>query len=957
MKRLIIVILLLTVILCDTATAENLETIPTQFLNAENGLAGETVTDIIDDKNGQKWIATSNGVNHYDGVRMVNVPIPKKQAGRNYVYDICADSDGCIFIATGQGIFQLRKNESAFTPILPSIDKAETILACDGKVYVGNRDGLIVTDGKAVERTVSVGASPMSIENGVRKINRDGKGNIWFTSRYAINCYSPRTGRVTTTSLSPLLPQRATLSRLALCGSKIYVGTKNNGLYVYTPATKTIKHVEGIGNVINSLRLTRQGGLAVGTDGSGAYLLSTATDSITASYGTSGKGKYYLPTDVVYCYYKDDDGIDWFGFYRFGMAHTYKNEHLFTTYSHGLFTSEGINVRSFYIHGGVCLLGTANGLTVVDGRRNIVKSFTPHELGGMHIITGITHYNGYYYVASYDCGVRRINTTTLEVSDIPGQPLLKNITIGALALPPDGKLWMGTSEGLFIMDAGGQVIQYTESNSSIIGSSLNSLYFDSSGNGWICGAQGLSYYARRTAVFENNFPKGFFNKEYLIEASRGKGGNVLLTSRSGIWYTDEAMKKFGKIGMPPFLAGNTCHSFLDDMQGNYWMLMDNGLFRMDYKGEQLVCFGYGEGLDCQVINGKLQMDGSGRIWVATSNGLKSIDTRRLAEWQQNNPSKVLLYDVTEGGKPVTFGEEQQVNDRRQIRLPWNFTSQLLTVKAALNDFARPYGRLFEYRLDGEGQWHVMHAGEAIMVRGLLPGLHALEVRLAGVPATMRTYSIMVTPSAVAWMELAMLLAAITLFVLWKRSRKYTRTLLEERNDIETALIEVEAEQQELEVKVEQQKRQLETTGLQGNDGAQLKPEAKAENEKYKGVRMDDRECGEIVARMKKYLEETKRYTGQDMKMSDLAEHLHLSSSKLSMVFNLYMHENYYDFINRYRLEEFKRLIAGGAAARYTIIALSEKCGFKKSNFFSTFRKIEGMTPTEYLKKHNIVMQK
>ena len=49
----------------------------------------------------------------------------------------------------------------------------------------------------------------------------------------------------------------------------------------------------------------------------------------------------------------------------------------------------------------------------------------------------------------------------------------------------------------------------------------------------------------------------------------------------------------------------------------------------------------------------------------------------------------------------------------------------------------------------------------------------------------------------------------------------------------------------------------------------------------------------------------------------------------------------------------QRLISEGEYKRYTITALSERCGFKKSNFFSTFRKVEGMTPVEYLKKEGV----
>lgn len=105
--------------------------------------------------------------------------------------------------------------------------------------------------------------------------------------------------------------------------------------------------------------------------------------------------------------------------------------------------------------------------------------------------------------------------------------------------------------------------------------------------------------------------------------------------------------------------------------------------------------------------------------------------------------------------------------------------------------------------------------------------------------------------------------------------------------------------------------------------------------------------------MKAYIEEERVFTNPELKMSDIADKLNMSSSRLSQVFSLYMGDNYYEFINRYRLDEFKRLIEAGEYHRYTLTALSEQCGFKKSSFFSTFRRVEGMTPTEYLKKLNI----
>lgn len=335
MKRLLIIICTIT-LLIGKAYAENLENIPTMFINSEMGLVGETVSKIISDRHGQRWVATSNGVNCYNGIKMTTIPVPNKQPGRNYVFDICAGEDDCIYIATEKGIFKLAPYENEFSLILPSISKAETLLEAKGKLYIGNRDGLTVTDGNKILNTIHVVTSPMSIENGVRDICEDEKGNIWFTSRYAINCYNPKTGKFTTTKLSAQLPDAAALSHLAILnGNKIYIGTKNNGLYSYSPLDKQLKHIEGVGNIINSLYITPKRELAIGTDGSGAILLSTQSDKVIATYGTGGKGKYYLPTDVVYCYYKDDAGIDWFGFYRYGMAHTFKSQKLFTTYKYG----------------------------------------------------------------------------------------------------------------------------------------------------------------------------------------------------------------------------------------------------------------------------------------------------------------------------------------------------------------------------------------------------------------------------------------------------------------------------------------------------------------------------------------------------------------------------------------------------------------------------------------------
>lgn len=154
----------------------------------------------------------------------------------------------------------------------------------------------------------------------------------------------------------------------------------------------------------------------------------------------------------------------------------------------------------------------------------------------------------------------------------------------------------------------------------------------------------------------------------------------------------------------------------------------------------------------------------------------------------------------------------------------------------------------------------------------------------------------------------------------------------ERDQIEDALIEMEHKEALL---TEQQETAEETGG------------------KYQQVKLTNEECADIVTRMRHYLEMERAYTNPDLKRADISRALNVPVAKLSYVFTMYLKENYYEFVNHYRLEAFKQLIAEGAYKQFTLTALSEQCGFKKTSFFTTFRKVEGMTPTEYLKRKNI----
>lgn len=952
-----IVTLLLT--LTQTIKADVAYDEPFRFITQENGLSGETVASILTDHLGQVWPATSNGVSRYNGKRIVTFSFNGEGRGATYVFDLCEDRNGTLYAATTKGIFILQKGANHFKRILPSIAKAETVLASAGVLYIGNRDGLHLYDGKHL-RTITVGATKMGIENSVRDIVPGKNGVIWFLTRYALNSYNAATGKVRSVNLATAMPPRAALSHLCISGEHFYVGTKNNGLFVYDFRKRQSRHVEGIVNVITYLYTTRQGDVCVSTDGSGAFLLDGHNAIVKQHFTMGGDKAHNLPTDACYCYYRDDNGVDWFGFYRFGLAYTYHSDKIFRSFRMGDFSTEGLFVRSFCIHGSETVIGTGAGVYYVNTLTRQVRHIKPEQLGGAHIITKICYFNGMYYIGTYDAGVRVFNPATGSVSTLTQSPLLSNVTASALAVAPDGNLWMGTGEGVFVLSPQGRLTAYNERNTPMKGGVVTDIFFDSKGNGWICSQQGLSLYSFAEKQFESShFPKGFFDGEESLRCCAGHDGLLFFYNRQGIYFTDLTLNRFGSTQMPQGLENEVIYSFLDDRQGHFWMATGKGLFRFDYQGRELQHFGYGEGLQCQLVGtSDILRTKTDEIWMGTSNGLLFTTLSAIDNWRKHTHYPILLYDLYVGSDPLDYAAETLANEEHHISLTWNLLSEKLSFKIVVEDFARPYGRFYQYRLDGAQTWTLVQDGLNIVLSHLSIGGHSLEVRLAGAPGTTRTYHIAVYPSWLAIMELVLLLIAIVLFFWWRRYHKTTDILLAERNDIADALMEVENEQQQTQMQQEMlaekvQPQQGEMTvsvaegKLQSSTNAGKQPD---DAPKYDRVKINEQECAYIVKRMKTYIEKEKIYENPDLKMSDLADHLHLSPSKLSQVFSLYIKENYYDFINRYRLEAFKRLVDQGETERYTLLALSAKCGFKKSSFFSTFRKVEGMTPTEYLKK-------
>lgn len=108
------------------------------------------------------------------------------------------------------------------------------------------------------------------------------------------------------------------------------------------------------------------------------------------------------------------------------------------------------------------------------------------------------------------------------------------------------------------------------------------------------------------------------------------------------------------------------------------------------------------------------------------------------------------------------------------------------------------------------------------------------------------------------------------------------------------------------------------------------------------------EAKKLVPKLIAYMEEKKPFLNDGLTLTDLATQAGMSRNQLSFVINSGIGESFYTFINKYRVEEAKRIIADPKNANFTILSLAFEAGFpSKSSFHNIFKKITGLTPTEY----------
>ncbi|WP_445453708.1 helix-turn-helix domain-containing protein [Flavobacterium sp. 25HG05S-40] len=115
--------------------------------------------------------------------------------------------------------------------------------------------------------------------------------------------------------------------------------------------------------------------------------------------------------------------------------------------------------------------------------------------------------------------------------------------------------------------------------------------------------------------------------------------------------------------------------------------------------------------------------------------------------------------------------------------------------------------------------------------------------------------------------------------------------------------------------------------------------------------ISDRQKNEHIVSFEHLIVDQKRFLDTNLTLDKIADELHLSKSHLSRIINSELQIGFTDYVNSLRVQEAKNHLLNPDFSNYTLEAIGLEAGFNsKSAFYSSFKKITGLTPSEFKKE-------
>ena len=577
---------------------------PWLTFDISDGFAPGSVEEILEDREGNLWFATSQGLRQYDGSHFTTFSVEDSLVN-NMVYSILEDRRGDLWFGTNGGV--RRYDRETWTTFSTGEGLASNIVGdiledSGGGLWFATSDGVSRFDG---ERWIGFSKEDGLADNGILAIAEDGAGDLWFATANGVSCYDGE-GWVSYSSKDGLADNWVTAIEED-SGGDLWFATRS-GASRFDGSTWTGFTIgEGYAsNRVQDILKDSEGDLWFATLGGGVRRF----DGSTWTTFTSEDG---LANDQIMALLQDRNGGLWLGALAGGVSR-YGGDNIYTfTIGDGL--PHNLVLALSQDQQGAIWIGTANGVGRFDGEKwaifttenglvhNAITAVTGDRKGNMWFGTnsGVSRFdgstwrnfsiedgladslinfrsmiedrNGNMWFGTWRGGVSRFDGeqwTTFSMEEDLG-----DISATAILEDREGTLWFGTNRGVSRYD--GSILRNFPTEDGLLDSMVRDCLEDRAGNLWFATWEGgISRYDGEkwdTFTTENGLPH-----DSVLSIMEDSSGNLwFATWGGGVARFDGRI--FQSLQKVDGLAHNAVQQIIEDENGVFWIATEGGVTR------------------------------------------------------------------------------------------------------------------------------------------------------------------------------------------------------------------------------------------------------------------------------------------------------------------------------------------------------------------------------------------
>lgn len=743
------------------------------FMLTDKELSGCMINSLHQDRDGNIWISTENGLNRYDGTKVTvytHDDDNPNSLSHNYVRYVFEDRAGNCYVGNYLGVQLYRAETDDFGALATYSDgsamqssPAFITETTDGQVIVsGNRACAVLLQPDGSLRYDSLAWDISDRMPGEVAWGKD--GNLWFyIAKDAIYCVH-RSGVLE--RRRDLLSHRDILNLIRDAEGNIYIQTVDKDLYAYdfeTGDCRQLNRERISSSTIKCVLRFDSGHLLLGTDGNGVKLLDEQSGKVSDwEVDLPMLSSRYLKVHHIM---RDRDGDLWLSLFLKGVARIPMHQSSFQYYgpqslSTNLVGSSSISALAASKDGKIWVGTDGEGIYCLDPQAGTSSHFVSRTDGGTIpaiINTVFEDSEGTVWVGSYDEGCGRLDARTRQYQDcrdIFARRGIYALRVFGFAEDEQKRVWVATlGSGLYCYDLKHKRI-------------VERLSFEENINLWTTSLL-------KTA--DNLLLVGTYDGAFMIDLKNPDPRPVQLLDRSIIYslYEDDKHRLWAgsSVGLILFdrmgnriatythkegLSGNAAYSVIGDSEGTIWIGTDQGLSRFYMEKESFDSYTDADGLQGKSFSKNAACrDQQGRIWMGGTSGLNcfqpTLVSRRQVELQARVSgfylhNKAVTANTLSGGKPVCEGAVGKAT-----RYELNYDDNNFSIELATRQFMDAHQLRFQYSLE-DTAWITLPMGSHLVNFSNLPvGEYRFSYRVLAnqVASPVETLDVVIRP---AWWE-------------------------------------------------------------------------------------------------------------------------------------------------------------------------------------------------------------